>query len=203
MKFSWYSSPVTDLKPSVTLWALMVMPRSRSRSIESRTCACISRASRPPHSWMNRSANVDLPWSTWAMIEKLRIFFIYDRSGARSLGKLIIIPVGDGLRAPYAPLRRSNAHGRPIPRRATIQGSCARNANAWLRRHRRRRRPPAHPRPRAVRRVRRAFPRKARSRAANTAEISMGGQFAAAEGLHRVRDGFDGLGRDFTDRSDL
>src|ERR1700744_119840 len=57
----------------------MVMPRSRSRSIESCTCACISRASRPPHSWMKRSAKVDLPWSTCAMIEKLRIFFIKTR----------------------------------------------------------------------------------------------------------------------------
>src|SRR5258708_17009902 len=76
MKLSWYSFPVTDLKPSVTLCALMVMPRSRSRSMVSRTWACISRASRPPHSWMKRSANVDLPWSTCAIMEKLRIFFI-------------------------------------------------------------------------------------------------------------------------------
>src|SRR5580658_8911792 len=76
MKLSWYTSPLCDLKPSVTLCALMVIPRSRSRSIVSSTCACISRASRPPHSWMKRSAKVDLPCSTCAMIEKLRIFFI-------------------------------------------------------------------------------------------------------------------------------
>src|SRR5580658_6833050 len=51
----------------------MVIPRSRSSSMESSTCACISRSARPPHSWMKRSARVDLPWSTCAMMEKLRI----------------------------------------------------------------------------------------------------------------------------------
>src|SRR5207342_176351 len=51
----------------------MVMPRSRSIGLESSTCASISRACRPPQSWMMRSARVDLPWSTWAMIEKLRM----------------------------------------------------------------------------------------------------------------------------------
>ena len=59
------------------------MPRSRSRSIESSTCACISRASRPPQVWMKRSASVDLPWSTWAMMEKLRIRFIGAGNPAR------------------------------------------------------------------------------------------------------------------------
>src|SRR5688500_15714749 len=49
------------------------MPRSRSIGFESSTCASISRSSRPPQSWMMRSASVDLPWSTWAMMEKLRI----------------------------------------------------------------------------------------------------------------------------------
>ena len=34
----------------------MVMPRSRSIGLESSTCASISRASRPPQSWMMRSA---------------------------------------------------------------------------------------------------------------------------------------------------
>src|SRR5450830_419325 len=52
------------------------MPRSRSMSIESSTWASISRLERPPQSWMMRSASVDLPWSIWAMIEKLRILFI-------------------------------------------------------------------------------------------------------------------------------
>src|SRR5688572_31164516 len=51
----------------------MVMPRSRSSSMESSTCASISRSASPPHNWMKRSASVDLPWSMWAMMEKLRI----------------------------------------------------------------------------------------------------------------------------------
>jgi hypothetical protein len=51
----------------------MVMPRSRSSSIESSTWSAISRSVRPPHSWMMRSASVDLPWSMCAMIEKLRM----------------------------------------------------------------------------------------------------------------------------------
>ena len=32
-----------------------------------------SRAERPPQSWINRSASVYLPWSIWAMMEKLRM----------------------------------------------------------------------------------------------------------------------------------
>src|SRR5213592_1876195 len=51
----------------------MVMPRSRSRSIESRTCARMSRGSTVCVSSRMRSASVDLPWSMWAMIEKLRM----------------------------------------------------------------------------------------------------------------------------------
>src|SRR5690606_15740454 len=51
----------------------MVMPRSRSRAMLSSTWDCISRSARPPQIWIRRSASVDLPWSTWAMIEKLRI----------------------------------------------------------------------------------------------------------------------------------
>ena len=36
--------------------------------------ACvISRAVSPPVVWISRSARVDLPWSIWAMMEKLRI----------------------------------------------------------------------------------------------------------------------------------
>src|SRR5690349_7240113 len=48
------------------------MPRSRSRSIASRTCASISRACSAPVSSRKRSASVDLPWSMWAMTAKLR-----------------------------------------------------------------------------------------------------------------------------------
>src|SRR5262249_42314185 len=51
----------------------MVMPRSRSRSIASSTCASISRACRAPVSSRKRSASVDLPWSMCAMTEKFRM----------------------------------------------------------------------------------------------------------------------------------
>src|SRR5262245_57407359 len=52
--------------------ALIVMPFSRSRSIESRTWLVIWRASIVCVSSSRRSASVDFPWSIWAMIEKLR-----------------------------------------------------------------------------------------------------------------------------------
>src|SRR3954469_6419386 len=51
----------------------MVMPRSRSMSIRSRYCARALRSSTTPVSWSIRSASVDLPWSMWAMMQKLRI----------------------------------------------------------------------------------------------------------------------------------
>src|SRR5712692_1557087 len=50
------------------------MPRSRSSSMLSSTCSRISRASSPPQAWISRSARVDLPWSIWAMIAKLRMW---------------------------------------------------------------------------------------------------------------------------------
>ena len=50
------------------------MPRSRSRSMSSRSCACISRWVTAPVRSRMRSARVDLPWSIWAMIEKLRMW---------------------------------------------------------------------------------------------------------------------------------
>src|ERR1035437_10363219 len=56
-----------------TEWALMVIPLSRSRSMASSTCACISRAVSEPVSSSRRSERVLLPWSMWAMIAKLRI----------------------------------------------------------------------------------------------------------------------------------
>src|SRR3954447_14462750 len=56
-----------------TFCALIVMPRSRSMSIESRYCSRMSRASTAPVSSRMRSESVDLPWSTWAMIERLRM----------------------------------------------------------------------------------------------------------------------------------
>src|SRR3954452_15309256 len=51
----------------------MVMPRSRSRSIESSTCSRIWRGLTVCVISRMRSASVDLPWSMWAMIEKLRM----------------------------------------------------------------------------------------------------------------------------------
>src|ERR1700692_4819971 len=55
------------------LLALIVMPRSRSRSMESSTCSCISRDESAPVISSKRSARVDLPWSMCAMIQKLRM----------------------------------------------------------------------------------------------------------------------------------
>ena len=59
----------------------MVMPRSRSMSIRSRYWALACRGSSTPVSRSIWSASVDLPWSMWAMIEKLRM-----RSGGVSPG---------------------------------------------------------------------------------------------------------------------
>jgi len=52
---------------------LIVIPRSRSRSIESSTWARIDRGSTVFVISRMRSASVDFPWSMWAMIEKLRM----------------------------------------------------------------------------------------------------------------------------------
>ena len=54
----------------------MVMPRSRSKSILSKSCSDISRVETVSVSSSSRSASVDLPWSIWAMIEKLRILLM-------------------------------------------------------------------------------------------------------------------------------
>src|SRR5579862_2263030 len=51
----------------------MVMPRSRSMSMESRIWSLASRAETALVAWRRRSARVDLPWSTWATMEKLRM----------------------------------------------------------------------------------------------------------------------------------
>ena len=56
-----------------TAWDLMVMPRSRSMSMRSRYCAFMSRGCTTPVACSMRSASVDLPWSMWAMMQKLRI----------------------------------------------------------------------------------------------------------------------------------
>src|SRR5437868_12914868 len=56
-----------------TACALIVIPRSRSSSIVSSTCARMSRAETASVTSRMRSASVDLPWSMCAMIEKLRM----------------------------------------------------------------------------------------------------------------------------------
>src|SRR3954465_9379135 len=74
-----------------TACALMVMPRSRSSSIESSTCSRISRAETAPVTSRMRSASVDLPWSMCAMIEKLRILlWSIDQTG---YGLAFAVPV--------------------------------------------------------------------------------------------------------------
>src|SRR5256885_6108477 len=51
----------------------MVIPRSRSSSIESSSCGRCLRGSTAPVVSRTRSASVDFPWSMWAMIEKFRM----------------------------------------------------------------------------------------------------------------------------------
>src|SRR5581483_8568376 len=56
-----------------TAFALMVTPFSRSRSMASSTFAAMSRRAIVPVISRKRSARVDLPWSMWAMMQKLRM----------------------------------------------------------------------------------------------------------------------------------
>src|SRR6202042_2161675 len=76
MRLRMYGFPSSALYSRRTVCALIVMPRSRSMSIESSTCSTMSRTAIVPVCWMRRSASVDLPWSIWAMIAKFRIFSI-------------------------------------------------------------------------------------------------------------------------------
>jgi hypothetical protein len=64
-----------------TALALIVTPFSRSRSMESRSCSRISRSVTVWVICIRRSASVLLPWSMWAMIEKLRIWTTTDADG--------------------------------------------------------------------------------------------------------------------------
>ena len=59
---------VVAFQSSRTDWSLIVMPRSRSMSIESRYCSRMSRGSTAPHRSRMRSDSVVLPWSMWAMM---------------------------------------------------------------------------------------------------------------------------------------
>ena len=73
--FSAKVSPVPGADQGMrTAWLLIVMPRSRSMSMRSRYWARISRSETTPVICSIRSANVDLPWSMWAMMQKLRMF---------------------------------------------------------------------------------------------------------------------------------
>ena len=56
------------------VWALIVMPRSRSRSILSRNWSRFSRAAERLVTSSSRSASVLLPWSMCAMMQKLRMW---------------------------------------------------------------------------------------------------------------------------------
>src|SRR5580765_219124 len=84
----------------------MVIPRSRSSAMESSTCACISRSASPPHSWISRSARVDLPWSTCAMMEKLRSCRMKPEGSCRELPRQ-----GSSGRADYRENRGLTAAG--------------------------------------------------------------------------------------------
>ena len=68
-----FSLPGATVHGIRTAWLLIVMPRSRSMSIRSRYCARALRSSTTPVSCSIRSASVDLPWSMWAMMQKLRM----------------------------------------------------------------------------------------------------------------------------------
>src|SRR3972149_3938510 len=56
-----------------TVCCLIVIPRSRSRSMESSTWSTAFLGSIAPVRASSRSARVDLPWSMWATMEKFRI----------------------------------------------------------------------------------------------------------------------------------
>ena len=59
-------------------------PFSRSRSMLSSTCSVMSRSEMAPVNCNRRSASVDLPWSTWAMMQKLRMWSVILLSGGES-----------------------------------------------------------------------------------------------------------------------
>src|SRR5262245_42771144 len=89
----------------------MVMPRSRSMSMESSTCSlpAISRSDSPPVIWIRRSASVDLPWSIWATMEKLRML----EMGTVVMGGGIAFAPHPGNH--YGPLSRAFLHAKLIP----------------------------------------------------------------------------------------
>ena len=85
IRLSSYVRPSRAVYGRLTVLALIVIPRSRSRSMESRIWSRNSRAATAPQRWMRRSASVDLPWSMWAMMQKFRMCSMVPRA-ARCLG---------------------------------------------------------------------------------------------------------------------
>src|SRR5206468_3302260 len=122
IRFSTYSSPAFDVYDSRTGWALIVMPRSRSRSMASSTCASISRACSAPVTSRNRSARVDLPWSMCAMTEKLRM-----KRGSIQ-GKISIITAWDA----GASKRRGAKTYQTAGSTAVEKGDCSRQMRQTL-----------------------------------------------------------------------
>ena len=75
IKLKTYSSPPIE----TSIWMacdLMVIPRSRSKSILSRSWSCFSRSVTAPVASNSLSASVLLPWSICAMMQKFRMCFI-------------------------------------------------------------------------------------------------------------------------------
>src|SRR5439155_6236972 len=82
------------------------MPRSRSRSIESRNWSRMSRSLTAPVSTRIRSARVDFPWSIWAATTIFRM----------ELGSVTVNVQHTGafraVRRPRSPLVQSRAYGK-------------------------------------------------------------------------------------------
>src|SRR5216117_809074 len=109
MRFSTYAVS-SSWYVSLTACALMVMPRSRSRSIRSRYWSRMSRAATAWVSSRIRSASVDFPWSMWATMQKFRRRLVsvtaglFSRDGGRPAaservltGRSATIPLVDSL----------------------------------------------------------------------------------------------------------
>ena len=73
MRLRQYTSPSAPTCRMRAVFSLIVMPRSRSRSMPSRNCFIMSRSSTVPVLISSWSASVDLPWSMCAMMLKLRM----------------------------------------------------------------------------------------------------------------------------------
>src|SRR3954469_6409238 len=94
----------------------MVIPRSRSSSIESSSCGRCLRGSTAPVTSRMRSASVDFPWSMWAMIEKLRMLSAGARPRPMLGGGPASEPAADQLR--------------DLPRLVDLQSQYAADVNA-------------------------------------------------------------------------